>query len=455
MKHIFSIFSVFVLFASLAHSQSCGIISDEAGRISNTAAVTQGASALSSQGVDPHVITVANLANYGGNAGGVLNSYLHNCRNWATANGSRNANLLVIVIAPQAVESFYGGAYDGALGKGRAANILAKTAVPFFKSKQFGEGVGATFKNYAGAIASYNDQAMHPVQRTVINQAVDPRTAAIQAEAKKKSAESTASIFKWFFFLLFLAIVAYVLYRIFSKRNEDRSTADSARQSAQAALQATTRLFRSLPADNPLYLELSGEYQTLTNSVSYDPNTTGLSAGQYTVMARDSLSNEIRSAIHVETPRDPEPPRAYAAAASAAPFAPQAPVAPSAPSYSPNQSHPDYYSSHPQTVVREVHHTTTYVDNTRYDNGNDMLTGVLLGEAIASNNERYREPEYQAPRYEAPSRNDDDARGSGSVSFDDSSDNSGGDSGSVSFDDSSDNSGGSDYSGGDSGGTDF
>jgi uncharacterized membrane protein YgcG len=456
MKKTFAIFSAFVLFASLAYSQqSCGIISDEAGRISNPAAVNQGASALQNQGADPHVITVANLANYGGNAAGVLNAYLRNCRTWATASGQRNANLIVVVIAPKTVESFYGRAYDGALGNGNAGRILASSAVPLFKSKQFGEGVGAAFKDYAGSIAAFHDQAIHPVQKstTIINQATDPKTASAHA-----------AVWIWFFVLLFLAIVGFVVFRIVSKRNDDREEAVGAQQNAQSALQTATRLFRSLPAENPEYSELSGDYMTLTNSVTYDPNTNGLSASQYATIAQawNTLANDIRSATRpasrqsaYQAPAETEQPRAYAATASAAPHANPAAAAPYAPATAPATPYAPSYQP-PQTTVIHEHHTT-YVER---DNSGDLLTGMLIGESLANSNREYdrpsyRQPEYQAPtRYEEPSRsNDDDDRSSGSVSFGSSNDddNSGGDSGSVSFD--SDSSGGD--SGGDSGSSDF
>ena len=453
MKKTFAIFSAFVVFASLAYSQSCGIISDEAGRISNPSAVTQGASALQNQGADPHVITVANLN--GGKAIDVLNRYLRSCSSWSTASGRRNANLIVVVIAPKSVESFYGSAYDGALGNGNASRILATSAVPLFKSKQFGEGVGAAFKDYAGSIAAFHDQAIHPVQKstTIINQATDPKTASAHA-----------AVWIWFFVLLFLTIVGFVVFRIVSKRNEDREEAAGAQQIAQAALQTATRLFRSLPADNVSYLELSGDYQTLTNSVSYDPNTNGLSASQYVAIAKawNTLASDIRSATRpasrqaaYQAPAEteqPQPRRAYAASASAAPTASYASTVPTAP-YAPSTASATPYQPQPTTTVIHEHHTT-YVER---DNSGDMLTGMLVGEAIANSNnreyerERYREPEYQAPtRYEAPSRDDDD-RSSGSVSFGGNDDNDGGgSSGSVSFDDSPSDSGGSD-----SGSTDF
>ena len=463
MKKVFAIFSVIVLFTTLGYSQSCGIISDEAGRITNTAAVTQGANALASQGADPHVITVANLATYGGTAEGVLNAYLHNCRTWATASGRRNANLIVIVIAPSRVESFYGAAYDGALGKGTAGRILASSAVLLFKSKQFGEGVGAAFREYAGSLAAYHDQSIHPVQKstTIINQAADPKTA-----------QANASVFKLLFLLLFLAALGSILFFILRKRSADRQDAKDAQQAAQSALQITTRLFRALSTDNADYLELSGEYQSLTNSVSYDPNTDGLSEAQYATIGRAwiNLANDIRNATRAARPvvsRDDSEftqgaPRAYAAAAGAspassyAPVAHEAPAAPYAPATAATTPHPQPYQ--PQTTVIH-HHTTTYVDNSSSSDG--LLTGMIIGEAIASNNEREYERERFRDSYSAPtpfrdapatSRYDDDDRSSGSVSFSSNDNDDSGSSGSVSFDDSSSS---YDSGGGDSGGSDF
>ena len=64
MKRVLIALSLSILPATLGFSQNCGLISDEAGKITNSSAIRNGASSLG--GADVHVVTVPSVAKYGG-----------------------------------------------------------------------------------------------------------------------------------------------------------------------------------------------------------------------------------------------------------------------------------------------------------------------------------------------------------------------------------------------------
>ena len=403
-------------------AQNCtGVISDEAGVINSTdaAVVNSQAAKLVDQGIMAHVVTV-DLAKYGVRLADVESAYERKCPNWLGANGHRVGNLLVLIVAPKArlKNAFFGSALTPAFGsEDTVNNLFSKAANPYFRNGQFAAGIAAALSDFGAKNVAYHDQASHPSQpTTIINQA-------------PTDTKSTSHAVEWVFGLLFLTGLILLLIWWFVRRSAIKDDLDAAQQGAQAACQKATNLYRNCDATNPGYADVSAQYTTLSNSVSYDPNTSGLSATAYRTMATawNDLANDIRGLRTLSAKVDEttqagvtETFKASAAAAGA----------------SVSGGHHHHYETPAQPTV--VHETTVIHDNS----GGDMLTGVLVGEALANNNDRdrgYRDdpsPSYSDPE---PSREESGSDSSWASSSDDSSS-------SLSSDDSS----GSDSSWGDS-----
>jgi hypothetical protein len=187
-------------------------------------------------------------------------------------------------------------------------------------------------------------------------------------------------------------------------------------------MQKATNAFRAADSSNPGYADVAAQYSTLSGSVSYDPNSSGLSAAIYRTMA-DAWS-DLYSDILALRGRVPDyssssvPKSTFAAAAGAATC--PAPVAPPL----------SYRGPEPTVTQPTVIHETTYVD--RSSGGNDLLTGMLVGEAISNNREdrEFRREDYERPREEEerPSSGSDSLWSSSSSDDDSSSSSSGSDS---------------------------
>ncbi len=204
-------------------------------------------------------------------------------------------------------------------------------------------------------------------------------------------------------------------------------------------------------SSQPGYTEVSSQYLDLSQSVSYDPNTMGLSAAIYTQMANvwDSLSNDIKALRNSNNTYsdpsaydDPTPPsyprRAYAATAST-------------PSHASRVSRHTEHVAQPAprpVATRTVIHHETVID--RSSSNNDLVTGVILGEALSNRNDRndrYDRPSYSEPERDRESSGSDSSWGtSSSDSSSSGSDSSWGDSSSSSDFSSSDSGSGSDSS---------
>jgi uncharacterized membrane protein YgcG len=452
MKKVILLVTAATLALSLSpmFAQNCNsVINDETGTLtsSDTSAINSAASRLLDQGIMPHVIFAK------GNAPTAATEarYESACPNW-TAKGQRAANLLSFVVEPSArlKNVYFGGALTPAFGGVDAVNNrFSQAANPYFRQGHFGDGLAAAMKDFGAANAAFHDQAQHPVQHeTVINN-----------NEKATDLAPVASVFKWVFGLLFIAALIGLVVFLIRRRNAAKEAAEASQQGAQAAMLKATTAFRNADSTLPGYVEVSSQYSELSGQVSYDPNTAGLSAAAYDEMAEawNDLTRTIRALRPTPTySSDPAPESAPKAAAAAA-------------GAHKHHRHDSYYDSAPQPVAAPapytppptVVHETTVVDRS---GSNDLLTGVLIGNALSDREDRReareeredryaREDRYERPSYSDPepsrsSSGSDSSWGSSSGSSDDSSSSSGSDS---SWSDSSSSSDSSSFDSGSSG----
>lgn len=297
---------------------------DQAKVIRNPQAVVAAASALINNGANVHVVTVnsASFVKYGRLDG--VESYMEaQCPSWTT-NGTRSANLFVIMVAPNNaaknifVGSYYAGSFD-------IPSTYSQYANSAFHNGDFGGGIVATLNGTANTAVAFRTRQFRGQQ-----QAAQPRRATptvppaypyqSQTTAPVQDANTGDShVMFWIFGFLILGLVAVTLYFLFRRGNG-------------------------------------------TDTYSTGPAT---SSDPYVDSSATPPSASYPSS------------RTYAARA---------------PSSAPPSG---------TTVIHEHH--TTYVDNTRYDSNGNLLTGILLAEALQRPQVVYEQaPVYGSPTYVAP-----------------------------------------------------
>lgn len=422
------IWTVAMLFAFLvpldAHPQAVNCNSivalDQANVFSDSSAIGKAASGLIDQGADVHVVSVgdhdagAGLAN--------VESFLERfCPSWV-ASGHRKPNLFVLMVAPTLHKKnvFFGGAYTPAMPSEDSVNVVySQAANPFFKQGDFSGGMAASLKDFSAKVAAYHDQQKHPIQQTttVNNQATDMG--------------GFWTFLGWALGLLAAGLGIWGIVYLIGSRRKQVDSVSMAQDEATKARSRATRLYNSY---SPVSAEFSARFLDLSNSVSNDPTSEGLTALKYQSI-RDvwnDFSTDILNSqsAFTDKPNDtPDPPRV--------------------------RRHTDYPTATrtsrggyvtPPPVAAPV---STTVDRTvvvHNDNSGDLLTGVLLGEALSSPTRR--DYDYDRPSYSPPSS------GGGGGEQEDTEPSSGSDSSwSTSSDDSSSGSDSSFSS--DSGSSDF
>ena len=218
LKLSFIAATLLLLIAPFAQAQNfCNqTVIDQAHVIRNPQQVANAASTLINQGADVHVVTVnsASFQKYGQLAG--VESYLESqCRNWVT-NGTRKANLFVIMVAPndRAKNMFLGSAYAGAFDIPATYSQLSNS---YFKSGDFGTGLTAALQGTTNQALNHAKQQFAAQQRPVQPRTYTQTPTATYLPVQTQQANSGISGFAIFmvvmFVILALAIILYFVFR--------------------------------------------------------------------------------------------------------------------------------------------------------------------------------------------------------------------------------------------------
>jgi len=374
-------------------AQDCGPVSDEANVLHGTLQATP----LIDQGADVHAVSIQFLSKYGVRLADAEDAYEKACPNWRAPNGQRKANLIVIMIAPSSKlkNIFLGSSYNGMFANSEEIDSLySKAANSYFRSGAYMDGINAAIRDLNGKVVAYHDQQKHPVQ----------------SEAPK----AAETVLLWLIGLVAGFLILFLILRWRAKRREETEATEAAQQAAIRARNSATEAYRAVPKDNPSYTGLSARYADMSNSIKSDPTTDGLSANTYAGIAVDwkELERAINRAIEPKLgpiPVSTTGTRSRYGAEAARIRGDYGPPRRTAPPPTP-------------TPVTPTPATTVVVQ--QGGSGNDLTTGILLGEELSDNRRSYREPDYprEEPR-EAPSRDDSSSSGSDS-SWSSSSDDS-------------------------------
>lgn len=416
-----------------AGQPNCSTVSDEAGVINGYYDLMKSANLLADQGVDVHVVTIANMSVYGPRLIDAEKAYEGHCPSWMASPGVRKANLLVLMVAPKdrVKNAFFGSAYSPVFGNEDTVNsIYSSAANPYFRTKQWSEGLSATLKDFGGKIFAYHDQQKHPVvSSTVVNQqATDFR--GLWAFLKILAFIGT--------FVLAFFLITWILRR--------RRELSAARAGAIAAREDAASAFLILQPDSPDYGNLASRYQSMSSRAEFDPDE-GLDKEQY-----DSITSKW-SQLHRDIQASVSAARRKTTIAENPKPATEAPTPRvervkthshhSTKSHSQLPSASDSAITSPSAVP--VHQTVVVQSSTPTPSGG-FTEGLVLGELLAGRTEQ--ETHHRHESYESPipswssSSSSSDSGSSGS--------DSGWGSSSSSSDSSSSSSSGSDSSWGSS-----
>lgn len=401
------LWAAFIFIPLSLHAVNCNsiITADEASvLLSDTHALNQAASTLIDQGIDPHVITIASMANYGNSLKGAMAIYAGSCPTWMGAGTTFKPNLLVLIVAPKdrKKNAFFGSALSPAFGsKGDVDYVYSQAANPYFKSGDFAGGFAAAFRDFGAKNVAYHDQQKHPqVKQTVVNnQATDLHGLWV--------------ILGWIVVISVITLAVFFLFHLFLRRKQESDAVEAAQGDAIDARTEATNAYNSIPSPSAAQTKL---FADLSGSIKNDPTVDGLSEAEYRRIQHAWENSYI-----------PEAGSEYPPTKSADPLprhinqrVEDAPVNPN----------PTYYSQAPVTQTTIIHER---------DSDDGFATGVLVGDMISERNERRRESDYEPPIYRerepAPTPVNDDSGWSVSSSSND--DNSGDDSSFSSSDDSS------------------
>ncbi len=380
------------------------------------------------------------------------------CAAWKSPNGGIKTNMLVFALAPKERKMgiFYGPGYNAALAD-HAARIKRDYMSPHFKGGDWAGGIIAGERQAASRIKASLDESNKPV--TVSNETVNQPTDF-----------HGLWVFFWIIgFLLAVACLLVIIYR-FKKNKEDTNTAQ---QDAIASRSRAVDLLTDLNQEVNKYSDISvappnikkafslidvasRQLTTLAASISGDPTTEGMGKSFYNSLkdSYERLEQKLQLAkTYIDTtdtvddskPAKPKDTRkanhsVYSGAQEGQRSATETPTPPPAPS-----------------APAPIHETVVVKDS-----GNDMLTGMLIGEAIGGSRREYAgeprpesTPEPEPERHASHHESDDDSSSSssggwGGSSSDSSSSSSSSDWGGSSSDSSSSSSDSGSFGGGSS-----
>jgi uncharacterized membrane protein YgcG len=392
MKNIF-ILATFIIFAnSFSHAQmfDCNkLINDQANVLStaDVAAISTAATTLSQKNsADPRVI----VTNSSVMQEQLVAQMKNTCASWQNPAHGVKANLIVFMVSTQAHKMgiFTGDAYHNALSEAVTSDIKRNYMGPYFRSGEWGIGLAKGINQSSVRISAFETAALHP--NTVIN---------------NSTSQPTDFSGLWLFLefllgvLVIIGIVVFVLYRK-KQKQECKAAQLQAISSRNSLVSAIARIGDSIKEKIALgnnmttaqirYDNLVADYSYYGKQLEFDPSNDDLSADDYDRLTQiySSLNHNLHNILMDDSKTTAKKSKTKT-----------------------KKSKVSDYESHGMTssnsYTEHIAPTTTIHENS----GNDLLTGVLIGEALS----RPSETIYERPSHHSY-HNDDSGWGSSSSS---------------------------------------
>jgi uncharacterized membrane protein YgcG len=331
---------------------------------------------LASKGADPKVIVddpSITPEQY-------VESARRSCSSWQSASGGVKNNLVVFLVFPKhhKMGVFVGNEFGKALN---TSAIRSQFMAPAFKDGDWARGLISGINEAGVQIEAFQTSALHPGTTVVTQQPTD--------------FSGLWKVLGWGVVTIFLiGVWGLVVYY----RNRRRESIDAQQRAVQARNQAAEAVNSS---SNDYVAE---QFAKLSNSETFNPDTNGLSVGQYNSIAvrYDNLTRMASTAgTKVKTKSNHH-----------------APKVDTTPETSPEST--------PPTEVVEHHHTTTVIhENYQPSYQPSYISTPIIIEEPVVYHDTYRSPE---PSYTPPSSSWSDSSSSsdfgGSSSYSDSSSSS-------------------------------
>lgn len=414
-----------------AFGQDCDqTVYDGANLFHNQQQIQQAASALMNKGAVPKIWSLPANADLDAAELAIENK----CPTWKL-NGVRKNTLVVLMVSPKGngfkahASIYYGANWHKALDD-HWSRITSDYMVQHFKAGDIDGGMISASNQLAARITASQDEALHPVQNSTVNQSTD--------------FSGLWNVLYFIFIAACLFILGWIAISFIRRKKAQKESVSGAQRTAIDYRDRVVDFLEVLKTNgNGKYDSFSQEYSRIASNLKNDPDQDGLSATEYGAIG-SVYKNLVLRMNAVTSASDPQPTK------------PQAPKAEpkvrqsqySAHQTAPTPPTPPIVPEPPKVVTKE---RVVYRDNYR-DSSNDLVTGVVLGEMLNNNRDADRRAEEDR---RASERREEENRAQKAKDDDDTLSQSGG-GGSMDWGGGSDSGGGGgfDFGGGgsDSGG---
>lgn len=409
----------------------------------------QAISVLEAQAITPKIIVLNKL--YDQSLGDMTAMIKNTCPSWQGPNKrSIKANLLVMILTldngagKREFAVLYGPGLKPALDS-NIDRIKAEAMLPAFKTGDWGLGFLQGARQLANRVSTSRSEAIAP---KVIN----------NNQAPPADLSGLWKVLGWLIFIVCLGGLIAFLYALFKSNKHEKMVASDGKSRAVAMRNQTNALFNSVRAQiegmggvfttdkqkkaSSLYQATAETVAETVNSVSNDPREGSLTEGEYNTIYNTwhdiwqdlrTIANLLAEVDYTSSSSSDLPPIPTSHSSSSS-------IPPSQPSPTPSAMAAATGSG---ATHHHHHNHTTVIERTVVQNNDPgMVTGILLGEALARPYDPTPEvPRYSEPDYTAPATEDKDFSGTSSsftdapslTNFESSSDSSD----SSSFSDSS------------------
>jgi hypothetical protein len=271
-----------LLLSTFSLASNCNqTVVDNAHVLLNPTIVANAAQPLINQGADVHVITVGHdlFVKQGSTLAGVESYIESSCPSWTT-NGTRKANLFVVLVAPTDRQkniflgSYYNGAFNIPVTYSQAANS-------YFKAGQWEQGLASTLNATTSTSIAFQRQhfaaqqraAVAPPVRAYTSTSPTPTYTTPQTQTADSSGVSGFTIF--LIVVVILLLVAAVLYFLF-RESETTTTTSTVNDTGYGPRTSYTPAARSYGAAAPSHTTVINN----PGSSSGDGFVTGLVVGE-------------------------------------------------------------------------------------------------------------------------------------------------------------------------------
>jgi hypothetical protein len=282
-----------LLFASFAQAENCtSTIIDKAGVIQNPNVVLNAARPLINQGADVHVVTVGSVAQYGSSLLAVETYFETSCPNWTT-NGTRKANLYVIMVAPndRAKNIFFGSFYNGAFDVSPTYSQLANS---YFKNRQWELGIANTLSSTSNRVIAFHQRNFSQQQQARVVtppvRAYTP-TPTYTTPAPTQTADSSGvSGFTIFLIVVLIGLLAAVILYFLFRQSQTTTTTTTVDDTGYGPRTSYTPAPRSYGAAAPSH----------TTVINNDNSGSGFVTGMLVGEALSRPNYQPPSPVYVE-----------------------------------------------------------------------------------------------------------------------------------------------------------